>query len=313
MTEAKRSARRKATGDRIGIAVGGNGLVAVRLGDADGARPRVLASAFFPSGNEADWADGMRKLARDLDGKRVPATVVPHPQLVSLLQLSIPPTPDSERVGALKFRAREISQIDVEDMLLDYVEVVGARPRGGEPPCYCAIASRARMTHLRDAVLAAGFDLHAIEVADTALCHLLARLTGEGEAIAGLLLASQGLRLVIVNQGSLSLFRSSTLNVERFQGDITAHLDQLLLEVQRTFDFYESHYTTPLPRRLLLLPAWPFAAVLAEALTPSLRVRPEVLGLDEVIADAARADGPAADLSVLAIAAALRPLQGDVG
>lgn len=310
---ARRFGRRKSAGDHIGIAVGSHGLVAVRVGDSDGVRPRVLGSAFFPSGNEGDWADGMRKLVRDLDGKRLPATVVPHQGLVSLLQLSLPPTPDGERVGALKFRAREVSQIDVEDMLLDYVEVSGARVRGSEPPCYCAIASRARMTDLRDAVLAAGFDLRAIEVADTALCHLLARLAGQGEAIAGMLLATQGLRLVIVNEGGLSLFRSSTLNVERLRDDLESHLDQLLLEMQRTIDFYDSNYTTPLPRRLLLLPAWPFAPRLAELLAPSLRVRPEVLDPDEVIADAARADGPAPDLSLLAIAAALRPASGGVG
>lgn len=301
--------RRNASTDRIGIAVGPHGLVAVRITapGRDNARPSVQAAAFFPSGAESDWPDGMRKLARDLSGSGLDTVVVPHAQLVSLMQLSIPPTPESERIGALKFRAREVSQVPVEDMLLDYVDVAGTRARGGEPPCYCAIASRERMIRLRDAVLGAGLQLQAIDVADMALSHILGRAAGEGEAISALILGNQGLRFVIVNEGKLSLFRSSTLTAEHFRNGLSENLDQLLLEVQRTVDFYESHYTTPPPKRLLLMPDWPFTEALVEALTPALRVRAERFSLDEVLAASDRLGSPAPDLMVLAVGAALRP------
>ncbi|PKM06898.1 MAG: hypothetical protein CVV14_10720 [Gammaproteobacteria bacterium HGW-Gammaproteobacteria-4] len=304
--------RRQVSTDRIGIALGPHGLVAVRTTAPDRAdnRPRVEATAFFPSGAESDWPDGMNKLARDLSGKGLDTVVVPHAQLVSLMQLSIPPTPESERIGALKFRAREVSQVPIEDMLLDYVDVAGTRARGGEPPCYCAIASRERMTRLRDAVLRAGLHLHAIDVADMALSHVLGRAAGEGEAVSALVLGNQGLRFVIVNEGKLSLFRSSTLTAEHFRNGFSEHLDQLLLEVQRTIDFYESHYTTPPPKRLLLMPDWPFTEALAEALTPALRVRPEPFSLDEILASSDRLGSPAPDLMVLAVGAALRPVAG---
>jgi MSHA biogenesis protein MshI len=292
--------------------VGPHGLVAVRVSVPARAddRPQVQASAFFPSGAESDWPDGMRKLARDLSGNGLDTVVVPHAQLVSLMQLSIPPTPESERIGALKFRAREVSQVPIEDMLLDYVDVAGTRARGGEPPCYCAIASRERMTRLRDAALGAGFHLEAIDVADMALSHVLGRAAGEGEAVSALVLGNQGLRFVIVNEGKLSLFRSSTLTAEHFRNGFAEHLDQLLLEVQRTIDFYESHYTTPPPKRLLLMPDWPFTEALAEALTPALRVRPEPFSLDEVLQSTDRLGSPAPDLMVLAVGAALRPKAG---
>ncbi|PIQ38566.1 MAG: hypothetical protein COW59_01120 [Lysobacterales bacterium CG17_big_fil_post_rev_8_21_14_2_50_64_11] len=301
--------RRKASTDRIGIAVGPHGLVAVRIAASGRGsdRPSVQASAFFPSGAESDWPDGMRKLARDLSGNGLDTVVVPHAQLVSLMQLSIPPTPESERIGALKFRAREVSQVAVEDMLLDYVEVAGTRARGGEPPCYCAIASRERMIRLRDAVLGAGLQLQAIDVADMALSHILGRAAGDGEAISALILGNQGLRFVIVNEGKLSLFRSSTLTAEHFRDGLSENLDQLLLEVQRTVDFYESHYTTPPPKRLLLLPDWPFTEALVEALVPALRVRAERFSLDEVLAASDRLGSPAPDLMMLAVGAALRP------
>lgn len=301
--------RRKVSSDRIGIAVGPHGLVAVRVAASVRAddRPQVQASAFFPSGAESDWPDGMRKLSRDLSAGGLDTVVVPHAQLVSLMQLSIPPTPEAERIGALKFRAREVSQIPIEDMLLDYVDVAGTRARGGEPPCYCAIASRERMTRLRDAVLGAGLNLEAIDVADMALSHVLGRAAGAGQAVSALLLGNQGLRFVIVNDGKLSLFRSSTLNAEHFRNGFSENLDQLLLEVQRTIDFYESHYTTPPPKRLLLMPDWPFTEALVEALTPALRLRPERFSLDEVLAASDRLGSPAPDLMVFAVGAALRP------
>src|SRR3546814_2567505 len=103
------------------------------------------------------------------------------------------------------------------DMLLDYVDVAGTRARGGEPPCYCAIASRERMTRLRDAVLGAGLNLEAIDVADMALSHVLGRAAGAGEAVSALVLGNQGLRFVIVNDGKLSLFRRSEEHTSELQ------------------------------------------------------------------------------------------------
>lgn len=304
--------QRVASTDRIGIVVGPQGLVGARVAFPEGSagRPRLLGIATYPSGSESDWGDGMRKLARDLSAQHLITTVVPHAQLVSLLQLSAPPTPPAERAGALKFRAREVSQIPVEDMLLDYLDVPGTRARGAEPPTYCAIASRERMTLLRDAVLGAGMQMEAIDVADMALCHLVGRTAGEAETVAALMLGNQGLRFVIVHQRSLSLFRSSTLNAEHFRDSLADHVDQLLLEVQRTIDFYESHYTTAPPKRLLVMPDWPFNQALVDALEPSLRVRPERFVLSEAIASAELATGPAPDLALLAIGAALRPDTG---
>lgn len=306
--------RKDPSTDRIGVVVGQQGLVAARITFPAGAarRPKLVGMAYYPSGAETDWDDGMRKLARDLSAQQLQTVVIPSAQLVSLLQLSAPPTPPSERVGALKFRAREVSQIPVEDMLLDYLDVPGTRARGSEPPTYCAIASRTRMTRLRDAVLGAGMQIEAIDVADMALCHLLGHAAGESETLAALMLGDQGVRFVIMHQHHLSLFRSSTLNAEHFRDGLADHVEQLLLEVQRTIDFYESHYTTPPPKRLLVMPDWPFNQALVDALEPSLRVRPERFVLSEVIAASELADGPAPDLALLAIGGALRPAAGGV-
>lgn len=306
------------TQGRVGIAIGAQGMLAVRVDRPFDPRPRIEACAYHPHATEADWPQAFAAFARDLSADGLPVVVSVNSQLASLLQLSLPEVPEAELASALKFRAREISPIPMDDMVLDYIEVPGMRARGGEKTGYCAVARLSQMRALRDAVKAAGLVLTAIDIKDMVLRHLLARFQPGEENGALLFIGAQGSRVIVARGDRLYLFRSSNIGAHQLQQD---RLDQtdglslgrvegLVLEIQRTLDFYDSHFTDPPPRQIWLAPDWPFIPPLARQLGDQLRLPLREIALADVFDGIQRIDGQPADLSCLALGAALRPREG---
>lgn len=309
-----------ATQARVGVAVEAQGLLALRVGQPFSPRPVIEHSVFRPRVTEVEWPQTLEELTRELKAEGLPAVVSVHPQLASLLQLALPEVPEAELTSALKFRAREISPIPMEDMVLDYVEIPGMRSRGGERFGYCAVARLSQMRALRDAIRSAGLVLEAIDVKDMVLRHLLARFQGAEDNGLLVFIGEQESRVIVARADRLYLLRSNTMGAqalqqERFdpqEGVAFGRLEGLVLEIQRTLDFYDSHFTDPVPRQIMLAPEWPWMPKLSQTLADQLRLPLRELRLAEAFDGAERLEGCPPDLACLALGAALRPLEGGV-
>lgn len=292
---------------RVGMAIGAQGMLAVRVDSPFGPHPRIEAFAYASDASEASFPQSFAQFARDLSADGLPVVVSVHAQWASMLQLSLPDVPEAERVSALKFRAREISPVPVDDMVLDYVEVPAMRARAGEKTAYCAVARLSQMRVLRDALKSSGMALTAIDVEDMALRHLLARFQSPEENGALLFVAAQGSRVIVARSDQLYLFRSSTIGARFLESLPSDRVEGLVLEIQRTLDFYDSHFTDPPPRQIWLAPGWPFVAQLAQELNAQLRLPVRELALSERLEGVERLEGQPQDLAYLALGAALRP------
>ncbi|MEW6445654.1 MAG: hypothetical protein ACOZAQ_00585 [Pseudomonadota bacterium] len=292
---------------RIGVALGVQGMLAVRVEQPFGARPKLTAAMHQAVSSENDWPGSFRALADSLSGSGVPTVVQVHTQLASLLQLTLPDVPEAERASALKFRARELSPIPLDDMALDYVEIPGMRMRGGEASGYCAVARLSQMRALRDAVKESSLRLEAIDVKDMALRHILARVQKPEENGALFFAGSHGARIIIARGDRLYLFRTSNLTAALLQNAQPERIETLLLDIQRTLDFYDSNFTDPPPRQLWLMPGWGFMPSIESLLTGQFRFPVRALRLAEVLDGAEQLDELPADLAALAVGAALRP------
>jgi MSHA biogenesis protein MshI len=295
------------TEDRVGVAIGPQGMLAVHIKDPFGPRPRIQSSLYRPDASETAWPQAFAEIERALSAEGLPVVVALDPSLASLLQLSLPKVPEAEMANALKFRAREISPIPLDEMVLDYVEVPGMRARGGEKIGYGALARRTQMLALRDAVKDAGMRLEAIDVKDMVLRHLLARVQSADENGALLMIGEQGSHIIVARNDQLYLFRTSNIRASQLAQPGNDRLDALVLEIQRTLDFYDSNFTDPPPRRLWLLTGKLPIPHLAERLGDMMRLPVAELKLDEVVEGIQQLDGQPTELVCLALGAALRP------
>lgn len=305
-------------------------MLAVRVDSPFSPRPRIEACAYHPHAAEASWPQAFADFARDLSADGLPVVVSVNSQLASLLQLPLPEVPEAELASALKFRAREISPVPLDDMVLDYVEVPGMRTRGGERAGYCAVARLSQMRALRDALKASGMTLVAIDIEDMVLRHLLARFQPGEENGALLFIGAQGSRVIVARGDRLYLFRSSNIGAHHLggterrgppqqdrldpgEGLSPRRVEGLVLEIQRTLDFYDSHFTDPPPRQIWLAPDWPFIPQLARQLGDQLRLLVREIALAEVFDNTQRLSEQPVDLVHLALGAILRPREEKAG
>ncbi|MDM7322532.1 MAG: hypothetical protein P3W87_004445 [Gammaproteobacteria bacterium] len=285
-------------------------MLAVRVDRPFDPRPRIEACAYYPHAAEASWPQAFADFARDLSADGLPVVVSVNSQLASLLQLSLPDVPEAELASALKFRAREISPLPVDDMVLDYVEVPGIRARGRERIGYCAVARLSQMRALRDAIKASGMALTAIDINDMVLHYLLARFQPGEENSALLFMGAQESRVIVARSDRLYLFRISNIGAHHFAEGTNLDLGRvegLVLEIQRTLDFYDSHFTDPPPRQIWLAPEWPFIPHLTRQLGDQLRLPVHEIVLAEAFEGTQRLSGQPVDLACLALGAVLRP------
>ncbi|MGB9577672.1 MAG: hypothetical protein ACPL3S_00220 [Halothiobacillaceae bacterium] len=307
--------KRASAQSRIGVAIGEQGILAVRVDSPFGPHPRIGAYAYHPHADEASWPQAFAEFVRDLSADGLPVVVSVHPQLASLLQLALPDVPEAELASALKFRAREMSSIPVDDMVLDYVDIPGMRVRGGERFSYCAVARLSQMRALRDAIKTSGLTLEAIDIGDMALRYVLARVLPQEENAALLFVGEQGSRVLVARADRLYLFRTSPIGAQQLQqspldqvdGPSPGRIQGLLLEIQRTLDFYDSHFTEPPPRHIWLAPQWSFIPLLADKLGEQLRLPVRQLVLADIFEGDPQMAEEGAGLTYLALGAALRP------
>ncbi len=302
---------------RVGIAVDVQGLCAVKLIDPLAARPRIEACAIRPVTGEGDWGPALAELVQEIEAEDLPAVAALSPPYASLHQIGLPEVPEAEMAGALKFRAHELSPIPLDDMVLDYIDIPGMRARAGERLGYCAIARLSQLRALRDAIKAAGMQLEAIDIKDMALRHLLGRFQPAEENGVLLFVGLEESRIIVARGELLYLFRSSPLGARQLQQGSLAQaepqaqqrVEGLVLEIQRTLDFFDSHFTDPPPRHIWLAPDWPFMASLMRLLQGQLRLPLHVIALPERFDGSERLAGLVPDVSLLALGAALRPPQ----
>jgi MSHA biogenesis protein MshI len=144
--------------------------------------------------------------------------------------------------------------------------------------------------------------LDNIDIPELALRNLMRLAPGEANGCALLLLGRGYLQILISRNGCLYLAR-------RIEGALARDPGQIALEVQRSLQFHETHFDAPAVGRLLLTPASAAADSLARSLADATGLTVELLPVEQML------DCSGIDLainepeSIIALGAALRPMQ----
>lgn len=230
---------------------------------ADGTAVAVMQA--LPEGGvrlrTLDWEPGrpaasLPTLLKRHSLRGLPVTVSLAREHYAWLQLESPEVPKDEVCDALRWRIRDMVEFDVEDALLDYVELPAGRRAGAQSLLYVAAAPPLAITTLAGQITAAGGRLVAVDVPELSLRDLVANSTESPRVQAYLYLDPELAMVVICDQENLYLTRH--INQEQLldeDGQVNRMvLDSLLLEVQRSLDYFESQFALGGVEHLYLFP-----------------------------------------------------------
>jgi len=199
-----------------------------------------------------------------------------------LILLEAPNVPDTEMTQAAKWLVKDLIDFPVSEIALD---VFDAPIRIGQKRKIYVVVTRLKYVQaISDQIEAAQLKLTRITIMHLGIRAFLSQLPQASLGVGFLHVHEQEVRFLIVKDGVLYLERKLiNLSAEISELNDLSQSENLLLEIQRSLDFYQSQMGQAAPEKLYLDPALGIHAVLIQQLLLKLLVKVEVLDINQWI------------------------------
>lgn len=170
-----------------------------------------------------------------------------------LLLVEAPDVPDEELRGAVRWRIKDLINISLEDAALDIFLLPDNAARS-KRMLYVVVCEISYLKQCIELVSESGLKLRSIDIAELAIRNV-SLLKDEGKSgsrgVAMIRIGSHTSNVSLYQEGNLYLSRSFQIN---YKGGLLDELpaDSLMLEVQRSLDYYERQMGQRLPAALYM-------------------------------------------------------------
>lgn len=281
---------------------------------------------FQPLASEDDPAAILHMRIKQLGLQKVPVNTCLSADEFSLQMLEAPNVEASEMQQAIRWSLRDQIDFDIDQAVLDIFEIPQQTERGRTPVVYVVTARQKTVQQRVDLMEAAEVNLQYIDIPQLAQRNISHLLAEDQTGVALLSLSDHSGLLTLCQQGNIYLTREieqgmnsldtrpqqsvagSDLNLLESQSPQQDAINSLVLELQRSLDYYESHFAlTPINNLVLAPTDEPFDDV-AKLIALSSGMRVRVCDLNELIESELELEPSLQARCFLAIGLALREI-----
>lgn len=204
--------------------------------------PRITTCDFMPAAGAAGLRGALQQMANRHGLGRVRCTTVLAPSEYTLLLTEAPQVPREEQRAAVRWRIKDLIDFPIEDATLDVFDVPAAA--GQARSVYVVAARTAAIQGVVDVCDEQAIGLDVIDIPEMAQRNLAGLLP---EDTAGVVLltfeADHGL-ITITRKGELFMSRRLEIGANALarSPNPSAYFDQIVLEIQRSLDYFDSHF-----------------------------------------------------------------------
>jgi len=260
-----------------GIALRDDGIAVARAGTAAGGEaPHLRLCDFVPLEGDEQLPATLSKLGKQHHLEAGECSSVAAHESFSLLLIEAPQVESSELKAAVRWQIKELIDFHIDDAVIDVFDIPGQQERG-RPKLMYVVAARTRAVqgHI-DLLEQSGINLQVIDIPELALRNIAALLPEDQAGVATLYIGPQHSMLIFTRQQTLYLSRRIEMGLEQLlnyantpaeEDEFTLDgeessmpaalqraLDNIVLEIQRSMDYYESHFSLPPVSGLVIAP-----------------------------------------------------------
>jgi MSHA biogenesis protein MshI len=294
---------------RLGVAFGRDQL-AVAVVRRDGGAPLLERCEALRL--ESGAPEAMAAALARLELPRLPASTVLRSEDYQLALVEAPDVPPAELRAAMRWRLRDAIDFRVEDAVIDVIDVPN-QGRGGQGRMLYAVAARRASVERHAAALSGLSAFDVVDVPELCLRNLAALVPTADRGVALLHLGETAASVVLVRGRTFYFARQMDLQATlRYNLNAGAPAEGrvdptgVVLELQRSLDYYERHFDQPPITRIAIAPAGARADTLAEDLRRETGLEVEALDLNRLLHCSQPVDAATQATCLLAIGAALR-------
>ncbi|MHB8535925.1 MAG: agglutinin biogenesis protein MshI [Sulfuricaulis sp.] len=226
-----------------GVGLRTDGVCVVRVERMTGRAPALTLFDFRPWGDQGQ-EKVLAHLAQDHDLKHSRCTTVLDSDEYTLLLTEAPDVPPDELRAAIRWRIKDLIDFHINDATLDVFDLPGDKSAGRTRSMYAVAARTSAIQRRADMMYAAGINLDVIDIPEMAQRNLAALLPEDAKGVALLSFMPGGGLITISKQSEIYLSRNIDIGLDMLgeQNDLTGLFDRIALEVQRSLDYYDSHF-----------------------------------------------------------------------
>ena len=293
----------------VGVVIGDDSIVIAHVVAAGNRSPEVRLSEVIAGDNRKARQKSFNDLVDTHKLAGAACNVVLSPKDYSLVLLEAPPVKPAEMAAALRWKVKELIDFPVEEAALDYFPVPEGAYRNQENMVYAVAVRKSRIIEIRDFIEESGLELASIDIPELVMRNLSMAYADDANGIAFIDLESGGSTLNLSKDGQVYLTRR--LNTQLSEDVLNSEeweqvMDRLVLEIQRSLDYFESQMGQPQIGRLLLAPRAEDSEALISELNQAMSVRVELMDLNTVLQAEQQLPLARQQHCLLALGAALR-------
>ncbi|MDZ7735441.1 MAG: pilus assembly protein PilM [Gammaproteobacteria bacterium] len=274
--------------------------------------PPVLDACRFVPVHDNERAHSLSHVRKEFDLDAHACVSVVEPGSYHLLLVEAPDVQPAELRAAIRWRIKDLIDFHVDDAVIDVFEVPNQKTAGRNSMMYAVVARTNTVKERIDKLVDAGINLTVVDIPELALRNIAALLPEDVGGVASLYLEARIGLITITRQGILYLSRQIDLGYEDLfvaPGEETLaqdQADQIIIEIQRSLDYYESHFSQPAVASVVIMPLGTPAAGVVDYLNKNLDLQVRELDLNQLIDMSTPLDRTEQSSCLLAVGAALR-------
>jgi len=233
----------------------------------------------------------------------------------SLLMVEAPDVQPDELRAAIRWKIKDLIDFHIDDSVIDVFAVPDSKGSGRNKMMYVVVSRSASVKARIDQLVNAGFNLGVIDIPELALRNIASLLPEDVGGVALIYIGQDKGLITITRQSTLYLSRRIDKGINALP-DTAMHsndpelvrdwLDGIIVEVQRSLDYYESHFSKPQVSSIIITPLPRQIDGVAEYMTGQLEIPARVLDVNSLIDVRQHIDPSIQASCILAIGAALR-------
>jgi len=289
------------------------GIAVARVRHDKEVPPSLEVCKFISTGEDASRSAELKALVKSHQLGQSLGVSVLELNSYSLLQVEAPEVQPDEMDAAIRWRIKDLIDYDIEEAVVDLFEVPD--DKGSGQKVFAVVARNDLVRSRSDALLDAGLNLEIIDIPEMALRNIAALLPEDVSGVALIYIGSDDGLITITHQGTLYFSRSIQVGYNALP-DTAIHtdsaeviegwLDSIIIEIQRSLDYYDSQFSQPPVAGLVMTPADHDIPGVTEYLNAQMGIPARVLDVNELIDVTEKIDSEMQSNCLLAIGAALR-------
>ena len=284
------------------VVLSDEGIAHACVAYTDGQTPTLQAFHYSPVKNRSKTMFSLKKFIQDY---KLEKTSVVTSLLIAdsnLAMIERPDVEEDELVQAVRWNIKDSFPFDVDDAVIGVFDIPEQKGRGRSPSVYVAAAEKSFLKKRIQLLEEQGLEVESVDIPELVMRNVAALLPEDEQGVVLLKLDStQGL-MTLTHDSSLFLARNidvgyqpllSSLDLGEKQQDglvldgmppAQQHLlDTIVLEVQRSLDYYESHFSKPSINSLVIAPIGHDISMVTKYLADALGLQVRVLDFNDAL------------------------------